>query len=162
MLRSLPLPLMRPAANVLTVMYATFPAVFWPTTRTPQPLTVMIVFCLVVFPLWETIVVGITSGCAHRSPNAPRALCEPVGRLTVTLDTGTSGVDAKFVVVMPFLMLVLPVRITRTWLGLSTTRSKSGNEAPACETRIAAPVSLPGSVGVTTVAPPTNEPLGHL
>src|SRR5271166_4218810 len=153
---------MRPAANVLTVRYAMFPAVFCPTTRTPQPLTEMIVFCLVVFPLWETIVVGITSGCPHSSPYAASALCDPTGRLTVTFLIGTSGVEAKVVVVMLFLMFVLPVRITRTWLELSTTRSRSGKAAPAWETKIAEPVIVPGSVGVSTVAPPTKAPLGHL
>ena len=106
------------------------------------------------------IVVGITSGFAHRLPFAASALCEPIGRFTVMLDTGTSGVDANVVVVMPFLMSVLPTRIARTPLA-SSTRSRSGNAAPPCETRIAGPFSLPGSVGVFARAPPTNEPLGQ-
>ena len=72
----------------------------------------------------------------------------------MTLDTGTSGVEANFVVVMPFLMSVLPTRITRTPLA-SSTRSRSGNAAPPWETRIAGPCSLPGSVGVFALAPPT-------
>ena len=74
------------------------------------------------------------------------------------LETGTSGGDAKVVVVIPLLIFVLPTRITRTPLA-SITRSRSGNAAPPCETRIAGPCSLPGSVGVFARAPPTNEPL---
>src|SRR5262249_22938230 len=103
----------------------------------------------------------ITSELAHRLPKPASAECEPVGRFTVTLDTGTSGVVAKLVVVMPFLMFVLPTTIVRT-PSASMTRSRSGNAAAAWETRIAGPVSLCGSSGVLARAPPTNEPLGQL
>ena len=115
---------------------------------------------MIVDPFQPTIVVGINSGLAHRSPKAASAECEPVGRLTVTLETGTSGVEANVVVVMPFLMLVFPTKITRTPLP-SSTRSRSGKAAAACETRIAGPVILAGSVGVLARTPPTNEPLGQ-
>src|SRR6476646_3687183 len=128
--------------------------------RTPQLATPMVVFCLTTVPFWPVIVVGITSLLAHRLPLAVSALCEPTGRFTVMLETGTSGVDANVVVVMPFLMSVLPTRIVRTPLA-SITRSRSGNAAAACETRIAGPVSLPGSVGVFARAPPTNDPGGQ-
>ena len=40
----------RPASNVCTVMNAVLPTTLWPTMRTPQPLTEMIVFCLNVLP----------------------------------------------------------------------------------------------------------------
>ena len=118
-------------------------------------------FCLICVPFWPVIVVGITSGLAQRFVLAASAECGPVGRFTVKLETGTSGVAAKFVVVIPFLMSVLPTRITRTPLA-SSTRSRSGNAAAACETRIAGPVILPGSTGVFALAPPTSEPAGQL
>src|SRR6202035_966603 len=105
--------------------------------------------------------VGITSGILQRLPNAASAECAPTGRLTVMLDTGTSGVAAKLVVVIPFLMSVLPSRITRTPLP-SSTRSRSGNAAPPWETRIAGPFIFAGSVGVLARTPPTNEPPGQL
>src|SRR4051794_2536548 len=121
----------------------------------------MIVFCLDDLPFCAVIVVGITSFLAQMLPNAASALCEPMGSSTRTLDAGTSGVEANVVVVMLFLMFVLPTRITRRWFGSSTTRSRSGNAAPACETRIAGPRSGCGSVGVFTTAPPTKAPLGQ-
>src|ERR1039457_5787304 len=96
----------------------------------------------------------------HRLPFPVTAECEPIGRFTVTLDTGASGNAAKVVVVIPFVILVLPTRITRTPLA-SITRSRSGNACPPWETRIAGPCSFPGSVGVFALAPPTNEPLGQ-
>src|ERR1700730_2505704 len=133
----------------------------WPTIRTPQPLTEIFVFCLTTRPFCPVIVVGMISGPAHRFAFAASALWEPVGRFTVMLDTGTSGVAAKFVVVIPFLMFVFPTTIVRTPLA-SMTRSRSGNAPPACDTRIAGPVSLLGSSGVFARAPPTKEPLGHL
>src|SRR6516165_4885709 len=58
-------------------------------------------------------------------------------------------------------MLVLPTTIVRT-PSASMTRSRSGNAAAACDTRIAGPFSLSGSSDVLARAPPTNEPLGHL
>ena len=80
----------------------------------------------------------------------------------MTLETGTSGVGREVVVVMPFLMLVLPTRITRTPLA-SSTRSRSGNAAPPCETRIAGPGHLARQHRrVRPSAPPTNEPGGQL
>src|SRR5580692_10082886 len=77
------------------------------------------------------------------------------------LDTGTSGGAAKLVVVIPFLMFVLPTRITRI-PSPSSSRSRSGNAAPPCETRIAGPFSFAESVGVFALTPPTNEPDGHV
>src|ERR1700747_1977115 len=121
----------------------------------------MIVFCLNVLPFCAVIVVGITSALLQMLPKAARALCEPIGSSTLTLEIGTSGVEANVVVVMLFLMLVFPTRITRRWFGSSTTRSRSGNAAPAWETRIAGPLNGCGSVGVLTTAPPTNAPLGQ-
>ena len=112
-------------------------------------------------PFCPIIVVGIVSGLMQRLPFAVSAECPPIGRLTVMLETGTSGVVANVVVVTPLLIFVLPTRITFTPLA-SITRSRSGNASPAWETRIAGPCSLPGSVGVLARAPPTNEPLGHL
>ena len=91
-------------------------------------------FWLIWEPFWATIVVGIRSFFAHRLPKAASAECGPVGSFSVKLDTGTSGIAAKVVVVIPFLMSVLPTRITRTPLP-SSTRSRSGNAAPPCETR---------------------------
>src|ERR1700694_4332950 len=120
----------------------------------------ILVFWLTCLPFCPVITVGMYSGLAHRSPNAASAECGPVGSLTVMLDTGTSGDDANVVVVIPFLMSVLPTRITRTPLA-SSTRSRSGNAAPPCETRYAEPVMVLGSVGVLARAVPTSEPSGH-
>ncbi len=111
-------------------------------------------------PFCPIIVVGIVNGLMHRLPFAVTAECAPIGRLTVIDETGTSGGAANVVVVIPLLIFVLPTRITLTPLA-SITRSRSGNASPACETRIAGPCSLPGSVGVFARAPPTNEPLGQ-
>src|SRR5256714_8667361 len=103
----------------------------------------------------------MTSGRAQRLPKPVSAECEPMGRFTVTLETGTSGVLANVVVVMPFLMSVLPTTITRTPLP-SSTRSRSGKDALACDTRIAGPFIFACSTGVLARTPPTNEPDGHL
>src|SRR6266480_2978439 len=103
----------------------------------------------------------MTSGRAQRLPKPVSAECEPMGRFTVTLETGTSGVLANVVVVIPFLMSVLPTTITRTPLA-SSTRSRSGNAAPPWETRIAGPFIFEGSTGVFARTPPTNEPDGQL
>ena len=56
----------------------------------------------------------MTSGWAHRLVLPVSAECGPVGSFSVKLDTGTSGTVLKLVVVIPFLMSVLPSRITRT------------------------------------------------
>src|SRR5207302_3176278 len=98
----------------------------------------------------------MTSGWAHRFVLPVSAECGPVGSLSVKLDTGTSGTVLKLVVVIPFLMSVLPTRITRTPLP-SSTRSRSGKAAPPCETRTAGPVIGVGSTGVTAVAVPTVD-----
>src|SRR5262249_59107420 len=158
---ALPWRLIWPAAGVATVRYAVLPIALRPTMRTGQPRTAIFVLCLTTLPFQPVIVVGMTSELAHRLPKPASAECEPVGRFTVTLDTGTSGVVAKLVVVMPFLMFVLPTTIVRT-PSASMTRSRSGNAAAAWETRIAGPFSLSGRRGVLARAPPTNEPLGHL
>ncbi len=77
------------------------------------------------------------------------------------LVTGTSGGEANVVVVIPFLMSVLPTRITRT-PSPSSSRSRSGNARPPCETKIAGPFSFAASVGVFALTPPTNDPDGQL
>src|SRR5438128_3759276 len=105
-----------------------------PAPDPAQPETAILVFCLTCAPLWAVIVVGITSGCAHRLPYAASAECGPIGSVNEKLDTGTSGSEANVDVVMPPLMFVLPTRITRTPLP-SSSRSTSGNAAPPCETR---------------------------
>ena len=104
------------------------------------------VFCLNTFPFCAVIVVGITSGFAHRLPLAVSAECGPVGSVSVKLDTGASGVDANVVFVIPFLISVLPSRMIRTPLP-SSTRSRSGKASPPWETKIAGPLSGVGSVG---------------
>src|SRR3984957_13598637 len=58
-------------------------------------------------------------------------------------------------------MLVLPMSITVTPSPCST-RSRSGNAAPPCDTKIAVPVSLSGNTGVATVALPTFDSGGQL
>ena len=138
-----------------------FPLTFWPRICTPQPLGAIFVVCLNCRPFCPVIVVGMFSALVQRLPKAASAECGPIGRLMVMLDTGTSGVEAKLVVVIPFLMSVLPFRITRTPLA-SSTRSRSGNAAPPCETRYAGPVSFVGSVGVFARAPPTSDLPGQL
>src|SRR4051794_10087986 len=121
----------------------------------------MIVFFLIVSPFQPVIVVGITSGRAHRSPKLVSDEWDPTGSFTVIALTGTSGVSGKLVVVMPLVILVCPTRITRTPEPLRI-RSRSGNASPPWETRIAGPVSLPGRTGVVALTPPTKEPEGHL
>src|SRR2546426_5435259 len=103
----------------------------------------------------------MTSGCAHRFVLPVSAECGPVGSFSVKLDTGTSGTEAKLVVVIPRLMSVLPTRITRTPLP-SSSRSRSGKAAPPWETRYAGPLSVPGRTGVVAVAVPTLAPAGQL
>ena len=98
--------------------------------------------------------------CAQRFPLAASAEFGPVGRSSTKLETGTSGIDVNDEVVMPPLMFVLPCRITRT-PSPSSSRSRSGNAAPPCETRYAGPLRLPGRTGVVAVAVPTLEPTGQ-
>src|SRR4030081_3054257 len=98
------------------------------------------------------------SGRAQRLVTAPSAEWGPVGSVSEKLETGTSGIAAKDELVMPFLMSVLPTRITRTPLP-SRTMSRSGKAAPPCETRNAGPVRGVGSVGVTALAVPTLDSL---
>src|ERR1700733_4076315 len=120
----------------------------------------MTVFCLTCLPFWPVMTVGITSFAVHRFVlvfSAVSAEWGPIGRLTVMLETGTSGVVSKFVVVMPFLMFVLPSTMIRT-PSPSSTSSSAGNSSPPCETRNAGPFIATGSVGVTAVAVPTSDP----
>src|SRR5437899_7499029 len=133
-LRPPPAALTRPASYTWTRRIAVLRDTLRLTIRTGHPVTAMTVFWLIWAPFWATIVVGIRSFFAHRLPKAASAECGPVGSFSVKLDTGTSGIAAKVVVVIPFLMSVLPTRITRTPLP-SSTRSRSGNAAPPCETR---------------------------
>ena len=84
-----------------------------------------------------------------------------MGRSSVNALTGTSGVAAKCVVVMPLVIFVLPMRIVRT-PSPSRTMSRSGNSSPPWETKYAGPVISPGSSGVTAVPVPTLEPFGQL
>src|ERR1700720_414217 len=128
----------------------------WERLTLGHPETEIFVFCLITLPFCAVIAVGMTSDCLHRLPFAVSAEFGPVGSLSSKLDTGTSGTVAKLEVVMPFVMFVLPTRITVTPSPLST-RSRSGNAAPPCETKIAGPVSLSGSTGVVTTASPTRE-----
>ena len=112
--RPLPLPLTRPAPNVCTVRYAVLPTTLWPTIRTPQSLTLIFVFCLTTVPFCPVIVVGIISGLAQRfAERRQRGVRADRQVHRDAADTGTSGVDANVVVVMPFLMSVLPTRIDR-------------------------------------------------
>src|ERR1700756_4846066 len=109
------------------------------------------------------MVVGIRSGFGHSggSPKLVTAEGGPSGSTTVIEVTGTSGVVAKFVVVIPPVIFVCPTRITRTpspW----RIKSRSGNAPPPWETKIAGPLSRPGSTGVRARTEPTNEPLGQL
>src|SRR5438309_552188 len=67
----------------------------WPTIWTPHPETEILVFCLNTLPFCAVIVVGMISGCGHRFVFAVSAECGPVGRLSVKLETGASGVEAK-------------------------------------------------------------------
>ncbi len=80
----------------------------------------------------------------------------------MTLVTGTSGVEANVVVVMPFLMFVFPTRITRTPFA-SSTRSRSGNASAGVRDEDGRALSAcSGSVGVLARALPTIEPAGQL
>src|SRR6478672_5398334 len=62
---------------------------------------------------------------------------------------------------MPFLMSVVPSRITRTPPSCST-RARLGKASAAWETRYAGPVRLPGRTGVVAVAVPTFDAAGQL
>src|SRR5437899_3257808 len=94
-LRYLPDAFTRPAAHTRSVSLSVWEATLRRRTlmqpRAPepaQPATVIFVFCLICAPLCAVIVVGITSGFAHTSPNAASAECGPIGRLSEKLDTG--------------------------------------------------------------------------
>ena len=78
------------------------------------------------------------------------------------LDTGASGVVAKFVVVIPFLMSVLPTRITRTPSAFEHEVEVGELRAAAARPGRPGPSVCVGSVGVLARAPPTFEPSGQL
>src|SRR5437879_288142 len=125
-----------------------------------QPAAAIRVLCAIRAPFWPVIVVGMISGWAHMFPFAVSSECGPLGSVSEKLDTGTSGSVANVVVVMPPLISVLPTRIVRTPEPSNST-SRSGNAAPPWDTRIAGPLSWPGSTGVVAVARPTVAPAGQ-
>src|ERR1700683_615215 len=102
----------------------------------------------------------MTSVGTHRLPLAASAEFAPVGRLTVTLVTGTSGVVAKLVVGTPLVIFVLPTTIT-VMPSACNTRSRSGKASPPWDTKIAGPAILVGSTGVLARAVPTIDPAGQ-
>src|SRR5437588_7751583 len=73
---------------------------------------------------------------------------------------GASGTALNDEMVMPFLMSVLP-RSSSVIPSPCRTIARSGNAAPACETRYAGPVSEAFKTGVTAVPVPTTEAAGH-
>ena len=73
----------------------------WETTTIAQPLSVIFVLCAIRAPLWAMIVVGTSRFLPDRRPLAVRAELVPIGRLTLTLETGTSGRLSNVEVVMP-------------------------------------------------------------
>ena len=93
--RPLPLPLMRPPAVGRHRQVGRVADDLVPDDLHAAPAAVIFVFCLTTLPFWPVIVVGIISGAVHRFPDAASAECAPIGRLTVMLETGTSGVEAK-------------------------------------------------------------------
>ena len=124
-------------------------------------LTAIFVFCLTTMPFCPVIVVGIVSGLAHRfavrrqrAVRADRqvhrdAADRHVGRRRerrrrdAFFDVGVADQDRP------------SRRCSRApGRGPGTPRRRATRGSPG-------PVILPGSVGVTTVAPPTNEPLGQ-
>src|SRR5207302_181663 len=109
--RYLPRALILPAPQTRTVsLSACRTSLRLPTFRhllaplPAQPATAIRVFCLIRAPFWAVIVVGMTSGCAHRLALAASAECGPIGNASEKLDTGTSGSEANVVVVTPPLM----------------------------------------------------------
>src|SRR5438270_7440356 len=76
------------------------------------------------------------------------------------VETGASGTALNVELVTPFLIWVLPTRF-RVIPSPCRTRTRSGKAAPACETRYAGPTSGWARIGVTAVALPTTDALGH-
>ena len=85
-------------------------------------------------PLCAAIVVGTVSAFEQRPPSAVSAEWGPTGSVSTKLETGTSGIAANVELVIPFVIFVLPVRITVT-PSPSSTMSRSGNASPPWETR---------------------------
>src|SRR6202521_4588874 len=112
----------------------------------PQPVTAILVVCLMTAPFWPVMVVGMVSDWPHMLPFALAGRlaaspeCGPSGSLISNTPMGASGTLAKVLEVMPCLMSMLPVSCTVTPppCRMATT---SGNAAPPCDTKYTGPVT---------------------
>ena len=74
-----------------------------------QPLTAILVLCLIWAPFWPSIVVGIVRGFGAEAAVAPAERgVRALGEVQLEERIGASGTEAKVLLVMPFLMRGCP------------------------------------------------------